>query len=250
MPGATLSFLSVVVGVVGWHVFSLFFPSTLLPGPAEVVDSLRLVWSGGVFLDAVRATFYHVVVGTGLVIGLGSALGFVMGLWGWAEDTLKPWIPLFQVIPGVVAMAFALVAFGVGSTGVIFSMLVVGIAYMTLNVWQGFKSIDQDLLEMAEAFYATRAQVVRYVMLPAIVPHIVSGSRIVLGIAWHVVVFAEFIVGESGIGKRIDIALYLYNTAEVFGWGGVIIGMMMALDFGILRPLDGHFSRYREAEAG
>lgn len=52
---------------------------------------------------------------------------------------------------------------------------------------------------------------------------------------------------NSGIGRRINTALYLYNTPELFGWGVVIIGMMLVLDVGVLRPLDNHFSRYREA---
>ena len=85
-------------------------------------------------------------------------------------------------------------------------------------------------------------------MLPAVVPHVISGSRIVLGIAWHVIIFAEFIAGSSGIGRRINTALYLYNTAEVFGWGAIVITMMIVLDFGILRPLDTYVSQHRKAE--
>lgn len=245
---AGLSVLSVIAGLFIWYVLSLFWPATLLPGPLDVAESLAVVWSTGVFLQAVVATLYHLVVGAGLVILLGSMLGFAMGLWAGVEDVVTPWIPPFQVLPGVVAMAFALVAFGVGSTGVIFSMVVVGISYMVLNVWHGFKSIDEDLLEMADAFYATRLEVIRHVIVPAVVPHAISGSRIVLGIAWHVIIFAEFIVGNSGIGRRINTALYLYNTAEVFGWGAVIITMMVVLDFGILRPIDRHVSRHRKVE--
>ena len=143
-----LSLLSVVGGLVVWHVLSLFWSETLLPGPLEVIESLAVVWRGGVLRNAVLATLYHILVSAGIVIVLGSVLGFAMGLWAGAEEALSPWVPLFQVLPGIVAMAFALVAFGVGSTSVIFSMVVVGISYMVLNVWHGFKSIDADLLEL------------------------------------------------------------------------------------------------------
>lgn len=240
-----LGLLSVAVGVGLWQLLSMRWPPTLLPGPAEVLGTLQFLVGSPVLYQAVAATLFHLAVGAGLVIVVGSILGFAMGLWRPAEVALKPWVPLLQVLPGVAVMAFALVMIGVGSASVILSMFIVGLGYMILNVWHGFENIDTGLLEMAAAFRVRRRYVLTHVITPALVPPIISGARIVIGISWHVIIFAEFVVGDSGVGRQVNKALYLFDTSAVFAWGLVVIVLMAALDFGVLRTAERMFSRYK-----
>lgn len=242
-----LGVLSVLAGVIAWWLLSLLWPPTLLPGPAEVADTLQFFVSGPVLAEAVTATAYHLAVGAGLVILVGTVIGSAMGLFRGAATAMRPWVPVLQVIPGVAVMAFALVALGVGAASVILSLFVVGIGYMILNVWHGFDDIDPGLLEMADAFHARRRHVLVHIVAPTVVPYIIAGSRIVVGLGWHVVIFAEFIVGSAGIGWQINSALYLFNTPAVFAWGIVVIVLMVIIDFGLLRTLERWFSRHREA---
>lgn len=244
-----LGLLSVAAGVALWHLLSLRWPPTLLPGPVEVAETLEFYSASPILYGAVGATLFHMALGAGLVILVGSVLGFAMGLWRPVATALQPWVPLLQVVPGVAAMAFALVVLGVGSTSVVLSMFVVGIGYMILNVWHGFDDVDAGLLEMADAFRTRRRYVLTQVITPAVIPHMITGARIVIGISWHVIIFAEFVVGESGIGQQVNKALYLSDTSAVFAWGLVVIVLMAALDFGILRPLERFVSRHREGSA-
>lgn len=244
-----LGLLSVAVGAGLWQLLSMRWPPTLLPGPVDVAETLEFFSGSPILYQAVGATLYHLAVGAGLVILVGSVLGFAMGLWGPVATALKPWVPLLQVVPGVATMAFALVILGVGSASVILSMFIVGIGYMILNVWHGFDNIDAGLLEMADAFHIRRRYVLTHIVTPAVVPHIISGARIVIGISWHVIIFAEFIVGDSGIGQQVNKALYLSDTSAVFAWGLVVIVLMAVLDFGLLRTLERTFSRYKEGSA-
>ncbi|MFQ5854869.1 MAG: ABC transporter permease [Anaerolineae bacterium] len=229
---------SVVAGVIAWHLLSLFYPPYLFPGPLDLTGYFAQIFYSGELLASVQMTLYHLGVTTLVVIPTAIFAGFLMGRRPVFEALGRPWVPFWQTIPDLIVIAFALIVFGLGSKGVVFVGFMISTPFMVVNVWKGVKNVDQELLQMARAFHATDWEMLREIVIPDVLPYFLSGSRVAVGIAWHVIVFAEYLMTNAGVGARIKGAVNSYDNVGVFAWGIVVVMMMLLIEYGIFKPVE------------
>ena len=92
-------------------------------------------------------------------------------------------------------------------------------------------------------------KVMRKIYLPTVMPYFFSGARLAFGFGWRVSLVAETIGASSGVGYRLRQAADLIQTDQVFAWTITMIAMMVALESGVLKPLENHLFRWKkEAE--
>lgn len=229
---------SVLVGVLLWHLLSLFFPPYLFPGPLDLSGYLAQILLSGELVASVLKTLYHLGMTTLVVIPTATFAGFLMGRRRVFEALGRPWVPFWQTLPDLIVIAFALIVFGLGSKGVVFVGFMISTPFMIVSVWQGVKNVDQELLQMAKAFHATDWEMLRQIVIPDALPHFLSGSRVAVGIAWHVIVFAEYLMTNTGAGAQIKTAVNNYDNVGVFAWGIVVIAVMLLLEYGAFKPVE------------
>ena len=110
--------------------------------------------------------------------------------------------------------------------------------YFTLNVIQGTKAIDRDLVEMARTYEASELTIMRSIIVPSVVPYFLAGARITLGVAWQVTLFGEYLMGIHGVGFQISGAIGLLNTPDIYMWGLSVVLLTIAFEYGFFRPLE------------
>jgi NitT/TauT family transport system permease protein len=221
-----------------------FFEDYILPPPQDVWASFRDTVDRGVWAEEVLATLQHALVAFGLILAIGLPLGIVIGRVWFVEDLARLPLTFLQTIPTVVLIALALIFIGTTATGVVAVTVASGLTYFTLNVIQGTKAIDRDLVEMGRAYGAREASLMRNIVLPSVVPYFLAGARVTLGVVWQVTLFGEYLMGTPGVGFQINSSIKLLDTSAVFAWGLSIVALTLLVEFGIFRPAEAYLTRH------
>jgi NitT/TauT family transport system permease protein len=234
---------------LAWVFGSHHFEDYILPHPSSVWASFRSMVERGVWGTQVEATLGHMFLAYGITIGIGLPLGILIGRFWAVEDLTRALLIFLQTVPTIVLIALALIFIGTTATGVVAVTVASCLTYFTLNVIQGTKAIDHDLIEMARAYGANEPTIMRSVILPSVVPYFLAGARITLGVAWQVTLFGEYLMGTPGIGFQVSTSIKLLDTAAVFAWGLSVVVLTIAFEYGVFRPVERFLTRHtRRAE--
>lgn len=239
-----LILLSLAVIYVAWLIGAHHFPSYILPSPHAVWESLKGNLDRGEWSTEVLATLQHVAVAFGFILVIGLPVGIIIGRLWVVEDLTRVPLIFLQTVPTVVLIALALIFVGSNSTGVVGVTVASGLTYFTLNVIQGAKAIDRDLIEMGRVYGAKEPRLMRTIVVPSVVPYFIAGARITLGVVWQVTLFAEYLMGTPGVGFQISASIKLLDTAAVFSWGLSIVALTIAFEYGIFRPVEAFLTRH------
>jgi len=218
--------------------------SYILPAPHQVWSAFKDEIQRGAWWTEIRATLSHMASAFGLILAIGLPLGIVIGRFWVVEDLTRVLLIFLQTVPTLVLIVIALIAIGTDSTAVVAVTVASGLTYFTLNVIQGTRSIDQDLIEMAHAYGAGERKIMRTIVLPSVVPYFLAGARITLGVVWQVTLFAEYLMGTNGVGFQISSSIKLLDTASVFSWGLSIVALTILFEYGIFRPAEFVLTRH------
>jgi NitT/TauT family transport system permease protein len=236
--------LAVALLVVAWVLGAAHYPDYILPGPGPVWDSFTSNWDRGVWMSDVEATLEHLFTAYALTIALGLPIGILIGRFWVVEDLTRAFLIFLQTVPTVVLIVLALVFVGTTASAVVAVTVASCFTYFTLNVIQGTKAIDGELVEMARTYEAGEVTIMRSIILPSVVPFFLAGGRITLGVAWQVTLFGEYLMGVHGIGFQISGAIGLLQTAEVYSWGVSVVLLTIAFEYGFFRPVEWLLTRH------
>ncbi|GAB3440455.1 taurine ABC transporter permease TauC [Phycicoccus ginsengisoli] len=199
----------------------LFFPA-----PSEVLQALSQVWTT-LWLDAV-ATLARVLGSWALGSALGVLVGLVMVRSRLLFYALTPVIEALRPVPPIALIPFVILWFGIGNSGKLFLGSLACFMVMVVNTIVSAGNVPPVYSRAARSLGAREGQVYRTVVFPAIVPELVSGLRIGSALAFAVVVAAEFLGSEHGIGRLIMQASRTLNTPVVL-IGTIIIALESVL---------------------
>ena len=239
--------LSVSSIVVLWMMIAAFFPPTLLPGPGVVGRRLVELMATGDFWVHLRATIQRVAVGFVLAFVVSVAAGTLMGARRLAEGIFEPWVLVGLTIPGLCWAVLAVMWFGITEVAPVVAIFVVVLPMLTLNMWQGTKSLDRDLLEMAHVFRAPWPSVMREVVLPQLLPFGLAGARLGFALGWKVVVLSEMFGLSSGVGYMINRSFAAYSMDDVLAWTVGFTAVMFAFEYAVMLPVERRLVRWRPA---
>jgi len=190
-------------------------------------------------------------VGTGFALAVCVAVP--LGLWmGWVRGAYNTLNPLFQMLRPISPIAWipiAILWFGVGDASPIYLIFISSVFPMIVQTTVGVHTIDKRYLRAAENFGVSRATLFRQVVIPAVLPQVLVGMRIGLGVAWLVVVAAEMIALRSGLGYMIMDSRNAGNRYDLVIAGMIIIGVIgLSLDSTMRRLERIRWVRWRYAQ--
>ena len=249
LGGRAVWLLSIVSILVLWAIVAAFFPPTLLPGPLVVARRLGELAARGDFWMHLRATILRVVIGFGLAFVVSVGAGILMGSRRLAEGLFESWVLVGLTIPGLCWAVLAVMWFGITEMAPVFAIFVVVVPMLTLNMWQGTKSLDRDLVEMARVFRASRRALLRDVVLPQLLPFCLAGARLGFALGWKVVVLSEMFGLSSGVGYMINRSFAAYSMDDVLAWTVGFTLVMFAFEYAVMLPIERRLVRWRPVVA-
>jgi NitT/TauT family transport system permease protein len=235
LPAATV----IAILIAMWWLVIVMTHSAIFPTPWQVVTgTLELARDGTLWSD-IGASLMRVGVGFLLAVSIAVPLGLWMGWIKGAFSTLNPIFQILRPISPIAWIPIAILWFGVGDASPIFLIFMSSVFPMVVQTTAGVHTIERRYLRAAENFGVSRYTLFSRVIIPAVLPQIIVGMRIGLGVAWLVVVAAEMIALRSGLGYLIIDSRNAGNRYDLVIGGMVIIGLIgLSLD-GAMRLMEG-----------
>lgn len=219
-------FLGLLIFVAAWQIAVRATHSTLVPGPVAAVAAIGELARRGLLVKYIVASLFRVTWGYFGAMIAGIPAGIALGLWSGAEAAVNPFIQILRPISPLAWIPMAILWFGVGDVSAIFLIFIASLFPIVVTAMHAVHNIDSVHLRAGSNFGLTRAQLVRSVIFPAILPQLLVGMRIALGIAWLVVVAAEMIAVNSGLGFLIIDARNAGNRYDLVVGGMILIGVI------------------------
>jgi len=160
------------------------------------------------------------------------------------HERIKPFLNSF---PSVGWAILAIIWFGPSHGTIVFIMVMILTPFCLVNVSEGVKEIDQELLEMARSFTRRRLTVLFKITLPLLMPYIISAVRIAYGVGWKIALVAELFGTESGLGYLLQQGQAVADAATVFATCFAIVIIFWIGEKLVIDPLSRHFSHDRTA---
>ncbi len=238
---------SVAAILIVWWVVSFFSPAAFIPGPYIVLAEVVKIFASGEFFVNMSHTLIRVIVGFVGAFLVSIVIGMLMGVNRNVEQFFEVEVLVGLTIPGLAWAMITLLWFGITEMAAISAIFLIVLPMITVNMWEGTKALDKEIVEMGMAFRASKGMLVRDVVLPQLVPYIFASIRFGFALAWKVVVLAEMLGQNTGIGYKVNESFGLFSMEGVLAWTISFTIIMIILEFGLVKLLERRATRWRPA---
>ena len=236
---------------VSWINSDLYriFNPILLPPPQKVLEAgIELTRSGQLPRD-IAASLNRVVLGFLVAAVFGVGLGTLIGRSRTIERLLEPALELMRPIPPLAFLPVFVLWFGIGEASKVAFITYAAFFPIFTTTTEGIKFVDILLIRAAQTLGASEREIFRLIVLPAAMPSIITGLRIGFAQCLFVIVAAEFIAADSGLGFLINDSRSFFLMSNMLV-GAAVIGLIGFAFNGLLRRLEGFLLRWREEARG
>jgi NitT/TauT family transport system permease protein len=234
MPSSLRPVVFIASLLVIWQIAISRQAVHLLPGPWEVARGIIELARQGLLLKYSVASLFRVTWGFLSAAVLAVPIGLAIGWYRRGEMALNPLIQIFRPISPLAWIPIAILWFGVGDMAAMFLIFLGSFFPLVLTTVNAAQGVPAVFVNAGRNFGLSPAALIYRVLYPAVIPQLITGLRITLGVAWLVVVAAEMIAVNSGLGFLIIDARNAGNRYDLVVAGMVVIGVIgVLLDLGM-----------------
>lgn len=223
---------------VGW------FPPELMVPPAVIGQAFAELWQSGELGSHLSVSLSRLALGFVLGCALGVVFGLLMGISPLLEDLSAPLFNIIRQVPSVALIPILILLFGIGETFKILIVIKAAFFPVALAAYDAVRNVSRATREVAMVYQLNALQVFWLMLLPATIAPVITGMRLGLGRSWGVLVGAELLVAESGIGQMMEFGRQMFQL-DVVMVGVVLTGLIgFSLDRGF-KLLERHLNRWQ-----
>lgn len=237
--------LAIIAFLIAWQLYAVYRNTRVIPVPAKVANEVWKILSTGIFFEHLAASMTRILIGFGVAMLLGTTVGILMGSRRSWDEFFKDLVVFGLALPGLIYALLSVMAFGVSLAAPVVAITATSYPFVAVNISEGVKAIDKELLDMGRAYKVERGKMVRQVILPSLVPFIFAAIRTGFAISWKVNTLVEVFGAVNGAGFMIRASFLNFSTAGIIAWSLLFAGLMLIIEYGILLPLERHFARWR-----
>ena len=224
---AFMVFAAVTV-LAEWGTRAGWISPLTLPRPSDVLVTFHDLYTTGLLFQHLGPSLSRLFVGALIGVSLGVTLGVLIGLFSYVRSGMVPVVAAIFPIPKIALLPLFVIWFGIGE-GSKYALIALGTFTPTVvSTYGAVDNVDRTLIRMGQSFGLSWLSIVRKIILPGAMPGILSGLRISLAIAIILLVAAEMLGAEHGIGAYILQAGSLYDLERLFA-GVVILSLLGVL---------------------
>lgn len=191
------------------------YPRYLLPSPNDVVNSLVFGFFEADYMLAIAQSIKRVLLGYSLAVFVGLFAGLAIARYRFLDNTIGSILTALQSIPSVAWVPLALLWFGISEAAVLFIVILEAFIPMSLGVKTGVLTIPKPIIRAAQTLGAKTYDLYLRVIIPAIVPQLVSSLRLSWAFAWRALIAGELFVSGLGIGQTLELGRSLADMSQV-----------------------------------
>jgi NitT/TauT family transport system permease protein len=228
-----VSTLSILAGLLVWHLLSVndvvFLVSfENVPTPGAVGVQLWELLGGSEFYTHIGVSVQRILISFAIASVLGILVGVFMGRSQIYSDMMMPYIEILRPIPAVAWIPLAILMFPSEESSIIYITTLGAFFPIVLSTVHGVRQTPEVYVRAAKSLGAGRAAILRHVVLPGALPHIMSGLAIGMGVAWFSLLAGEIISGQYGIGY------FTWSSYSLIEYENIVIGMLTIGGLGTL----------------
>ena len=206
-----------------WGIYASNNSPIIAPSPLRVLKALYRIVSGKAFFLNISLTLYRGLAGYFITIILGLFLGLLMGRYDAINKSIDPFVSGLNAIPRISWIMLAMIWFPLNSALVIFIIVITILPTITIGVVDGYKEVPKDLLEVGRIYKFSSYSITTNNYFPAMLPFILSSSRVAAGLTWKSIIMAELLTVDRGMGAAMGSARAALATDQVIAYTILII---------------------------
>ncbi|MCI1002050.1 MULTISPECIES: ABC transporter permease [Ochrobactrum] len=221
-----------------------FISNLTLPRPSAVLETFFQLWQTGLLWQHLLPSLRRLVIGASLGIAIGVSLGVMIGLFSYIRAGLVPLVAALFPIPKIALLPLFVIWFGIDEMSK-YMLIAFGTFTPTVVATYGaVDNVDRSLVRMGQSFGLGWWSIVRKIILPAAFPAILSGLRVSISIAIILLVAAEMLGAQFGVGSYILEAGSLYDLEKLFAGVTILSVMGLIVNF-IIGQIEKRFLTWR-----
>ena len=242
-PGAVWLADALVLAVIGvWLLGTQKLPEFVLPGPLAVGKRLVVLFTDWDFLYHTLASTLRVIASVLISLVIGTALALLHRGVPALDWVIRGGIqPFLNSFPSIGWAILAAIWFPPGHFSIVFVQVAILIPFCMINIAEGLRQIDREVMEMARSFTRNRRRVLTGITLPLMMPYVMGALRISYGIGWKISLVAELLGSTSGLGFLMLRAQGSADMTTVMAASLAIVLLFIAGEKLVLDPLARRF---------
>ena len=237
------SISSILLFFALWDFGNQLYGNLVLPSPKETIQTLFYMINEPKVIEDIFITIKRAFFGFFISLFLGSFLGLFAGLFVTASIMSRPIVTILVGMPPIAWVVLAMIWFGMSDTTVIFTVVIASFPIVFVGALEGTRTLEGNLKQMADSFNLPFKMKIFDLYFPHIFSYIFPAWISALGMAWKIVVMAELLSANDGIGSALAIARSQLDTPTALALVFIMIGSLLLIEYLILEPIK------REVEA-
>lgn len=240
------SISSILLFFALWDFGNQLYGNLVLPSPKETIQTLFYMINEPKVIEDIFITIKRALFGFFISLLLGSLLGLFAGLFVTASIMSRPIVTILVGMPPIAWIVLAMIWFGMSDTTVIFTVVIASFPIVFVGALQGTRTLEGNLKQMADSFNLPFKMKIFDLYFPHIFSYIFPAWISALGMAWKIVVMAELLSANDGIGSALAIARSQLDTPMALALVLIMIGSLLLIEYLILEPIKREVEAWRD----
>ncbi|HRF57207.1 MAG TPA: ABC transporter permease subunit [Campylobacterales bacterium] len=239
------SIASIMLFLACWDLGNQLYGDLVLPSPKEVISTMFKLFETPEFLIDLELTVKRGVLGFGVSLLIGTVLGLAAGFFTTASIMSRPIVTILVGIPPIAWIVLAMIWFGFGDMTVMFTIIIASFPIVFIGAMQGSRTIEGELKEMMDSFYLSFWQKTKDLYFPHLFSYLFPSWVSALGMSWKIVIMAELLSANDGIGASLAVARSQLDTPTALALVMTMIGVLLTLEYIVLEPIKKEVESWR-----
>ncbi|MGL5632275.1 MAG: ABC transporter permease [Azovibrio sp.] len=240
------SLASLGIFLAVWEFTAQRLGSLILPTPLEALATLGQLLQNIEAWNDIGVTARRALLGFGVSVVVGSLLGIAAGVSMTTSMMARPIITILVGMPPIAWLILALLWFGAGDGTPVFTVFIACFPIVFIGAMQGTRTLDGQLKELAQMFGLSTWMKLTDIYLPHVISYLFPAWISALGMSWKIVVMAELLSTEDGIGAALAVSRSHLDTAASMAWIIALVGTLLAIEYLLLEPIKRKVESWRE----
>lgn len=240
-----LALSSIALLLTLWQFLALALNSPTLPTPAVVAITFWRAVLSGELPYHLGVTLLRLLASFSLAMIMGCAIGVALGNNKTLDAFFDNWLVIFLNIPALVTIILCYVWFGLVESAAILAVVINKLPNVIVTIREGARSLDKDLLEMAQSYRFSKKKTFVYVIWPQLHPFVMAATRSGLALIWKIILVVELLGRSNGMGYQLHIFFQLFDVASLLAYSFAFVAVIQIIEVGLLKPLDRKTQRWR-----
>lgn len=245
-PAKAVLYLVPLALIALWQLASLSTPEFVLPSPTRVLlQTVRLLFDP-VLITHTYISLARVLAAVVLSLLLGGGVVVAARYLPIVKELVTHLvIPFFNSFPSLGWAILAIYWLGISESSVVFVEVVILLPFAMINLWEGLKNLDEEIMEMSLSFTRRRWGILRLIVLPLLFPYVLASVRISYGVGWKVSLIAELFGTSTGLGFLLNYSRLYFESSLLFATIATILFLVFVVDKLVFDRVERRFTKFR-----